>query len=81
MPSWKWRSTTAADKIYIHLFEWPRGVPFHLEEIPREVRGAYLLADKTKTPLKVTKRENGLDVTLPEQAPNPIASVLVLTTA
>jgi len=81
MPSWKWRSTTAADKIYIHLFEWPHSIPFHLDKIPREVRGAYLLADKTKTPLKVTKRENGLDVTLPEQAPNPIASVLVLTTA
>jgi alpha-L-fucosidase len=80
VPSWKWRSTTASGKIYIHLFEWPDSA-FHLDRLSRNVTGAYLLADNARTPLKVTKRGIGLDVELPKQAPDPIASVLVLTTA
>jgi alpha-L-fucosidase len=80
VPSWKWRSTTASSKIYIHLFEWPDAA-FHLDRVSRNVTSAYLLADKARTPLKVTKRGIGLDVELPKQAPDPIASVLVLTTA
>jgi alpha-L-fucosidase len=80
VPSWKWRSTTGAGKVYIHLFEWP-GSTFHLDKMPREVTGAYLLADKTHAPLKVTKNADGLDVELPGQALDPIATVLVLKTA
>jgi alpha-L-fucosidase len=75
----KWISTTCPDKIYIHLFEWP-GTKFHLDTISRTVTGVHLLADKAKTPLKVTKQGAGLDVELPAQAPDPIATVLVLTT-
>ena len=80
VPSWKWRSTTGHDKIYVHLFEWP-GTTFHVAKVSRDVTGAYLLADKARSRLKVTKRGDGLDVELPEQTPDPIASVLVLTTA
>jgi alpha-L-fucosidase len=79
VPSWKWRSTTGSNKIYIHLFEWP-GANFHLDKISRNVSGAYLLADKAQARLTVTKRGNALEVQLPEQAPDPVASVLVLTT-
>jgi alpha-L-fucosidase len=79
-PSWKWRSTTGVDKIYIHLFEWP-GATFHLDKVSRDVTGAHLLADKARTPLKITKRGDGLEVELPARAPDSIATVLVLTTA
>jgi alpha-L-fucosidase len=80
IPSWKWRSTTKPDRIYIHLFEWP-GSTFHLDKMPRRVTGAYLLADNAHTSLKVTKQGEGIDVALPGQAVDPIATVLVLTTA
>jgi len=80
VPNWKWRSTTGAGKIYIHLFEWP-GTTFHLHKMSRDVTGAYLLADKAQKPLKVTKTAEGFDVELPEQALDPIATVLVLKTA
>jgi len=80
VPSWKWRSTTGAEKIYIHLFEWP-GSTFHLDKTPREIAGAYLLADKAQTPLHVTKNGSGLDVELPKQAPDRVATVLVLKSA
>jgi alpha-L-fucosidase len=79
-PSWKWRSTTGPNRIYVHLFEWP-GATFHLDKMPRTVTGAHLLADKAKTPLKVTKRGVGVDVELPPLALDPVATVLVLTTS
>ena len=80
VPSWKWRSTTKPEEVYVHLFEWPAPA-FHLDKMPRKVTGAYLLADKAKTPLKVTKNGDGLDIALPEHKPDPIATVLVLRTA
>ncbi|HWA96577.1 MAG TPA: alpha-L-fucosidase [Terracidiphilus sp.] len=78
--SWKWRSTTKADRIYIHLFEWP-GQTFHLDNVRREVTGAYLLADLSKSPLKLTKSGHSLDVELPAKPLDSIATVLVLHTA
>jgi len=80
IPAWKWRSTTTADKIYIQLFEWP-GTSFHLDNVPRQVSGAYLLADSSKKPLKVAQNGKSLDVTLPAEALDPVATVLVLQTA
>lgn len=80
VPSWKWRSTTTANKIYIHLFEWP-GTSFQLEKVPRSVTGAYLLAREAHKPLSVSTTGGGVTVTLPENALDPIATVLVLTTA
>jgi alpha-L-fucosidase len=79
IPAWKWRSTTAPDKIYIELFSWPQG-SFHLDNVPREVIGAYLLADHNHTPLKIAKSGAGIDVSLPGKALDPIATVLVLST-
>jgi alpha-L-fucosidase len=78
-PRWQWRSTTTAGKIYIFLFEWP-GKAFRLDHVPREVSGAYLLADSERRPLDVTRNGSVVEIALPENAPDPIASVLVLTT-
>ena len=79
IPSWNWRSTTTSKKVYIEIFTWPKG-SFHLEKVPRTVTGAYLLADKTKRPLKITQSVNGIDVALPKKPLDPIATVLVLDT-
>ncbi|HEU5457787.1 MAG TPA: alpha-L-fucosidase [Terracidiphilus sp.] len=80
IPSWKWRSTTKPDRIYIHLFEWP-GTSFHLGSVPRTVTGAYLLADASRSPLKVDHTGSGVTITLPSKPLDPVATVLVLTTA
>jgi alpha-L-fucosidase len=79
IPAWNWRSTTNADHIYIELFTWPKG-SFHIEKLPRTVTAAYLLADKAKTPLKLTRNGSGIDVALPDNALDAIATVLVLKT-
>ena len=79
VPSWEWRSTTKADRIYLEIFHWP-GATFHLDKLPRPVTRAYLLADAKRTPLKLTRVGEGLDVALPATAPDTIASVVVLET-
>jgi alpha-L-fucosidase len=77
--SWKWRSTTAPDRIYIEIFDWPAG-GFHLDRVPRKVKNAYLLADAAKTPLKVKHTGSAVDVTLPSRPLDAVATVLVLET-
>ncbi len=79
IPTWNWRSTTKADKVYIEIFQWP-GTGFHLDKLPRKVTAAYLLADAAHKPLKFTQTADGIDVQLPAAALDPIATVLVLKT-
>jgi alpha-L-fucosidase len=79
-PEWQWRSTTRPDKIYLELFTWPAAA-FHLDKVPRKVTKAYLLADSAHKPLKFTQAAGAVDIQLPAQAPDPIASVVVLETS
>jgi alpha-L-fucosidase len=79
IPAWDWRSTTVPNKIFIEIFKWPSGA-FHLDKLPRKVTYAYLLADPAHTPLKFTQTAGSLDVQLPANPLDPIATVLVLET-
>jgi len=79
IPTWNWRSTTGKNKIYVELFIDPKG-SFHLPNSPRKITGAYLLADASHAPLKVTQTSTGVDVALPNRIIDPIATVLVLKT-
>jgi alpha-L-fucosidase len=78
--SWEWRSTTGKDKIYVEIFKWPGDGVFHLTKVPKQVTGAYLLADAKHKALKVTKVGDGVDVALPSAALDPFATVMVLRT-
>jgi alpha-L-fucosidase len=44
------------------------------------VTSAYLLTDKAHKPLKITKVGEGLDIALPAQPLDPIATVVALNT-
>src|SRR5271168_140488 len=83
-PTWNWRSTTTPDKIYLEIFTWPPSsnstAAFHLDKLPRKVTSAYLLADPAHKPLKLTHTGEGLDIALPAQPLDPIATVVVLNT-
>ncbi len=83
IPNWNWRSTTGPNKIYLEIFQWPTNGTFHLDNITRlhrNITGAYLLADKTHKPLKITRIGEGIDIAVPAQPLDPIATVLVLNT-
>jgi len=79
-PEWVWRCTSKPGKLYIHLFRWPTG-QFELPGLGTKIKRAYLLADPARTPLKTRSSSGGVTLTLPEQAPDPIASVVVVELA
>src|ERR1017187_5294276 len=54
VPSTKWRCTTKPGKLFITLFRWPEG-PLELERVNGKIAKAYLLADASHAPLKVTQ--------------------------
>lgn len=77
VPAWDWRATAKGDKVFISIFQWP-GATISLPAIRKKVVNAYMLADPSHASLHVSQTPNGLVVTLPAIAPDPIASVLVL---
>ena len=80
IPAWKWRATTQPGKLYILLFEWPTA-KMELPRVQSKITKAYLLADRGQTPLMVIQAESGVSVSLPEEPPSKIASVLCLELA
>ena len=71
-----WRCTTKPGKIFIEIFNWPR-TAFELPPVKGKITRAYLLADADK-PLEVKQDEAKVTITLPDKAPDAIASVLEL---
>jgi alpha-L-fucosidase len=52
-----------------------------VSNVKGKVTRAYLLADASKKPLKVTQTANKVSVALPSAAPDKVASVVVMETA
>jgi alpha-L-fucosidase len=75
--AWDWRCTTKPGKLFIHLFKWPDG-KFDLTAMKGTVSKAYLLADPSRTPLKVSQVDDKVSIALPATAPDAVASVLCL---
>lgn len=76
-PVWDWRATAKPGSVFISILEWP-GTKFMLPPMDARVTKATMLADHKHRALKFSQNEKGITVTLPETAPDPIASVLVL---
>jgi hypothetical protein len=80
-----WRCTTKLaeagkpGKIFIHIFKWP-GNTFELPAVKGKITKAYLLAEPA-TELKFTQDDQKTSITLPDKAPDAIASVLALEVA
>lgn len=74
-----WRCTTKPGKLYIHMFDWPKG-EFRLEGVKSRVTRARLLADPKR---KLTVRQDGetVTVTLPGAAPGALTTVMALDCA
>jgi alpha-L-fucosidase len=84
---WDWRATTklspdGSGKIYLHIFQWPADGKFTVTSTYKaQLVKAYLLADTKKTiDGKVTTEgdQTTFSLTLPAEAPDPIASVVCL---
>ena len=75
------RVTQKPGKLYLHVFAWPKTGKLVVPELPgKKIAAAYLLADADRTPLAVVAGENRLEIALPAEAPDPVATVVVLET-
>ncbi|MGC4050830.1 MAG: alpha-L-fucosidase [Paludibaculum sp.] len=72
------RATTKGNKLYLHVFDWPKDGTLRVAGLRNLVHSARLLADPSR---KIVARRDGDDVllTLPGSAPDEVASVLELT--
>ena len=71
------RCTQKPGKLYLHVFDWPKGELF-VPGLKNRVTKAYLLVDKAQNGLAVTAAADGVRIKLPAEAPDKIASVVVL---
>jgi alpha-L-fucosidase len=78
------RSTAKPGAVYLHVFDWPeRGqLRVKFEDDQALPTGAYLLADKARTPLRSFVARDGKTFVVegPAEAPDAIDTVVVLTT-
>ena len=72
------RSTAKPGKVYLHVFDWPKGGELHVPGLRQGVTRAYLLGDPSKAPLPVSRRGDALTVEGPTAAPDTIDTVVVL---
>ena len=70
------RATTKDRNIYLMVFDWPQG-QLEVPPVSTAIGRAYLLA-RPDEELRFAQREDGVTVQVPSQAPDPIATVVVL---
>ncbi len=71
------RCTQKPGKLYLHVFDWPKG-DLLVPGLKNHVTRAYLLADATHSSLPVTATQDSVAITLPPKAPDDIDSVVAL---
>jgi alpha-L-fucosidase len=73
--------TGGLTRLYLHVFDWPRDGTLVVDGILNDAMGAFLLADRARAPLAVTRKEDALLVQLPATPPDAVDSVVVLDVA
>jgi alpha-L-fucosidase len=71
------RATARKGKLYLHVFNWPSDGKLTVPALANRVKKSYLLADR-KARVTVAQSAAEIVISLPAQAPDPAASVVVL---
>lgn len=71
------RVTTKGERLYVHVFEWPAEGVIRLPGLKNEVRRVALV-EKGRPKLKFEREGEDVVITLPEEAPDPVASVIAV---
>jgi alpha-L-fucosidase len=74
------RATRKRGTLYLHVFDWPTDGRLSVPAFGGTVKSARLLG-ATKAPLTVQPESSGFTIVVPQQRPDPVASVIVLETA
>ena len=73
--------TQKSGKLYLHVFDWPQDGRLVVPRPVDEPVSAYLLADPKQTPLDMSVHGKDVVISLPAEAPDQAASVVVLELA
>ncbi len=73
------RCTVKDNKIYLHVFDWPKDGKLLVPPIEKKIQKCYTLKDP-KQLLKYTSNKSGVTIDIPWRAPNRIDSVIVIET-
>jgi alpha-L-fucosidase len=74
------RVTSKPGRLYLHVFDWPRDGDLRVPLAGATVNRVYLLANP-KDRLQFISDQKGTTLHLPANAPDPIASVVVIETS
>lgn len=72
------RCTQKPGTLYLHVFDWPADGKLLVSGLRNPVQAAYLLADADHTALPTSASQQGVTVSVPAGAPDPISSTVVL---
>jgi len=72
------RCTKKPGRLYLHVFDWPEDGRLVVPGLKNETKKAYLLADKEKKSLEVSRPGNDVVIGVPDKALDPIDTVVVL---
>ena len=73
------RCTQKPGLLYLHVFDWPKDGRLVVPGLYNKIKKAYLLADDGQAKLAIEEAEESAKViTVGEQAPDPVAAVVVL---
>jgi len=76
-PEWG-RYTQMRNTIFAHVFHWPEDGILRAASGDGILLRAYLLADEDRTQLRTRQSAEAIEIFLPAESPDPIASVVVL---
>jgi alpha-L-fucosidase len=64
--------------LYLHVFDWPADGKLLVPGLKNAAQRAYVLADRAQQPLAMQSSTEGLTLSLPAAAPDPVSSTIVL---
>jgi alpha-L-fucosidase len=65
-------------RLYLHVFNWPADGKLVVPGLKNDIKKAWLLTDKQRKPLSASADLQGQMITVPAQAPDAIASVIIV---
>ena len=73
------RCTAKPGRLYLHVFDWPANGKLEVAGLKNKIKKAYLLADKKRAKLLVTREsKEKVVITVPSKAVDPVNTVIVL---
>ena len=68
-------------RLYLHVFDWPTDGMLVVPGVLNFPKTAFLLADASKSPLRVVRKEDALMIRVPRTPPDSLNSIVVLDIA